>query len=475
MATEPFPETKVLRERAHSLCTGLFFRLDEFVDDFPTGIPRNLIEVVQSLLRELQSIADEEDDPEILWDICSVLEFTEPEPPGLSQSLDWLDNAHTAQTPSGLVQLLRVASKQMGLPGDFLVAPDHELNYSILDFIRVWRELLSDLLDTKELDEIFKALPATCYVVRFPRITRENVLSHAILGHELGHPIAEDFLAQYKASAAYQKKVKQVTSAIRSELQKQSKLNNVDLAAEQPRAFRKVDALFHRAIEELISDSVAVFTFGPSALFAFYDLFIGGDYDAPPNEPYEYPPDRYRIRLMLELVKEKGHLAVLTTSLQHPTYLQVRKAVREMLSHLESLASETSDLEQLKYDPWTRIAYDWLKQSLPKAVDYARSRVKNFMYEADVIKKEIPDLIKLLKIGVPPAERGAWPDPVQVDWRSSLLAGWCMRLDLIAKNTAPGAKLETQMRELSDLTMKGIEYSILRQEYSQTYPEAVGK
>jgi hypothetical protein len=113
MAVKPFPETTLLREKAHALCTGLFFRLDEFVDDFPTGIPRDLIETVQRLLRELQKIADEEEDAEILFDICDLLELTEPQPPGLSQALDWLDNAHTAQTPSGLVQLLRAASKHL--------------------------------------------------------------------------------------------------------------------------------------------------------------------------------------------------------------------------------------------------------------------------------------------------------------------------------------------------------------------------
>lgn len=335
----------------------------------------------------------------------------------------------------------------------------------------LWRELLGEFLPDKELDAVFAPLP-DCELVRFPRISRENVLNHAILGHELGHPIAADFLDGYETSKKYQRKVKLVAANIKKALLYQG-VPAGDLSQKQGEAFEVVATLFSRALEELISDAVAVYTFGPSAVFAFYDLFCADLLDVPPTKPSYYPPHRYRLRLMYSYLQEQDYIVALTRRMQSRAYRRVGNSVRAMLNHLNSITTVRSDVVELRKDPFITIAYDWARDALPDAIRDAKRRVRGFIYPSNVMKREVPALLDLLFIGVPPGERGKWPNPVGVDWRSSLVAAWCMRLYLISSSRNAGDALEKTLRELSDLALKGIEYAILRGEYHTAYPKAL--
>src|SRR5690348_7211482 len=112
-----FTEENYLRQKAHSLCKGLALRLDEFVDEFPAGQPVDLINTVKLFLRQLETDLATTTDLKILRLSCFLIK-------DLTSTLEWLDNAHTAQTPRAVVQLLnKTSSVLFGKSAAVLVSP----------------------------------------------------------------------------------------------------------------------------------------------------------------------------------------------------------------------------------------------------------------------------------------------------------------------------------------------------------------
>lgn len=45
-------EIETLKQRAHTLSRALFLHLDEYIEDFPTGTPQQLIELIKQITIE---------------------------------------------------------------------------------------------------------------------------------------------------------------------------------------------------------------------------------------------------------------------------------------------------------------------------------------------------------------------------------------------------------------------------------------
>lgn len=127
------------------------------------------------------------------------------------------------------------------------------------------------------------------------------MLAHAIFGHELGHPIASDYLASEVKD--YKELKNQVSGLVDKELEK-STVDDDDKLKFKAELFKQILKIRKRALEELISDAVGIFIFGPSAFFAFFELFLSSNLDAEPISDEFYPPPRMRMRLMLELMEK---------------------------------------------------------------------------------------------------------------------------------------------------------------------------
>lgn len=80
-----------LRVRAQALRCGLVARLDEYAFDFPGGAPKRAIELFKALLQAIGKEIDETQDERAITLICGVIR-------GMGALLEYLDNAHTAQT-----------------------------------------------------------------------------------------------------------------------------------------------------------------------------------------------------------------------------------------------------------------------------------------------------------------------------------------------------------------------------------------
>lgn len=460
----PFNEEEFLRDKARALSSGLFLRLDEFVNDFPGGTPGQLIALIKLFLKEIDVQLEITSSRKLLWGYLYLVEQ-------LANSLDWLDNAHTAQTPRGLVQLLEEIASKLYQDAILLVAPTTENNYSIVDLVPYYKLLAEDSLPSKSADSLIQKFPKLLYLVRFPRVERENVLNHAIFGHEFGHPVADDFLRELEQQPEYARRLEQVKQRIQTDDDLSINLSEAMDEIERSKLLSEyvddVQKIHRRALEELVSDSVGIYIFGPSALFASLDVLLQSSLDDAPSNPDYYPPGRFRLRFMARMSEMQEHINAIKSLELRSTLLPVRDSAVEIFKYLDRVTESTDDDDSIKDEPLVRIAYEWVNETLPHAVNHARERVSRIIYSASTASEDLPALLERLAIDVPPNEIGSWPDVRTPDWRSAMLASWLSAVSATCDDCASLEERTKRTKTIHKLALKGIEYSLLQQRYVQ--------
>lgn len=458
-----FPEEQYLKEKAHALRTGLFFRLEEFVDDFPTGSPGKLIDILKRILTAASDSIEAASDKRILILVYNAVHT-------LSEALDWLDNAHVSQTPRGLADFLDRIASMLAPSSMVLVAPSSKYNYSITDLVPWLTHFAQILVPPASQGSILSQLPQNLYLIQFPRIERENVLGHAVFGHEFGHPIAARFLQNYIATTEGQthahEAAREIAVVFQTEL---SALPPLGQMKAKMRHFQVVSQIHKRAIEELVSDAVGVFLFGPSALFALSDLFCQTELDQLPERGnYYYPPSRFRLREMHSLLEENGHLKALNELPGRGGAPLVSDAARSVLEYIGHLIADDLDRKNIGDEPHVSIAYRWVNKCLHAGHQYAQSEVGTLLYTVELATREISPLIDRLKMELPPSEIGIWPDETNADWRSAILSAWVMKFHQATNAGLGSSERRKKVVDTQRLALKGVEYCLLRDLYKKS-------
>lgn len=374
----------------------------------------------------------------------------------LGKTLEYFDNAGTDQTPRGLVCLLRSLYERLGRNSALLAWPQADYNFTIRNYVETLKRLFANMGPNAKMDGILAKYKGPADFVSFPRIERDNVLMHAIFGHELGHPIATDFLTQESAKPEYATKELEIRNEVSAALGAANSL------AELHTAMQTVFALRFRALEELISDTVGIYLFGPSALFAGYEINLWA-LDVVPSAGNDcYPPGRMRIRVCLEAARSLKHLAVLANHSDSPSF----RAAASLTDQLAALAAEDSDKKAIETNALAKIAYKWVDASLSDAQAFAKQAVGSAVYEDAIFEAEVPDLVGRLKNGLPPNELGNSLNPRRVDERSAILAAWLAVLEESQSPTATTGSTDDVAR-LNEKTLRALEYIVLEREYRE--------
>lgn len=456
-----YDEIRYLRSKAHALCEGLRLRLTEFDDDFPAGSPGQLIAITTTFLEKIRDEVEAATDKNILLAFFRLIDT-------LSSTLDLLDNAHTAQTPRGLVQFLEEIANSLYPGSCLLVSPSSTYNYSITNIIPALSQLAKDALPSSVAASLTGTFPKDLYVVRFPRIERDNVLNHTVFGHEFGHPIADDFIALHEQQAIFAARL----TAAKQKIQADPHLSALLAARTDPveqsyllsQFVDTVVALHKRGLQELVSDAVGVHLFGISALLAGLDVFGQTSLDSAPRQPQYYPPPRYRLRLMYQTLIANQQIAGLL-KLAYPEHLAaIGEAAKGVFAHLESLTSENHDKAEIVKNAVIKIAYEWLDETLPEAFHYAEQRLKAVIYTPDFSGKAFIALVERLALDIPPNEVGLWPALEPGEWRSGLLASWLVAI-AHSLDTAGTAKSRLDgLKTVHKLALKGVEYGVIQKQ-----------
>ncbi len=464
-----FSETEHLKRRNHTLILGLRARLEEiYSSDFPTSTPQLVIDLLQQILTNLSNEISNSSNEDFLSLTCQLVQ-------DFGEYLHFLDNANTEQTPRGLVQILEEVLGILDPNAHLLAWPQADYNYGIIDILPILKNATANVFSKEVNDRIFREYPDALKLISFPRIDRDDILVHSIFGHELGHPIADDFISTYELTSAFQQGLKEAASNVEEEYKdKLSKLSGINLIETQRAIIDGLIKVYKRGIAELVSDCVGVIIFGPSALFAAYEVLITDGLDnAPVNSQY-YPPSRMRIRLSKQIMDEESFTSNLLDLPEKDLPEGVSDAIRNFVSHIEEISSSSYDRDAINNEPILREAYAWIDKSLPDAISYARNETIDVRYDSDVIKDEVPELLNRLYLGVPPNEIGRYPDVRPANWRTAILAAWIYRLTGRRVESQRVVEMsEKEIERTHSLTLRAIEYIILTNRYS-TYVSSAG-
>jgi len=357
----PFVPLDHWRRRTQQIIEGLLERIDDLsVSDYPAPAPIQVIEFLQDFLRVLSGEVDKAGSENKLRLLSSLVQ-------DLGIFLEWLDNAHTGQTPRGLVQVLKDLMDRM-VPNFRVVArPQPEYNYSIIDLGLLLKKLVDQFVPLSKQTAFQRYLGSPVKLISFPRIERDNLLAHAIFGHELGHPIADEFLSEEAKDPDHKADQTRIQQLITDFLDHHSATASLDAGEKLQRKtkiFKTVLEVRKRALEELISDAVGILIFGPSALFSMFELLWSGNWDAKPAPDDWYPPSRMRMRLMLKLLEDLGWAQAFSTLAQgsiSPPYIATAQG---FIDEAKNLVLVTSDESAIDRDQILKIAYDWMRSGL---------------------------------------------------------------------------------------------------------------
>lgn len=456
------------RRRTRQYVAGLHQRIDELsVSDYPAATPNQVIAFLQDFLGVIDAgigKAVSEDKLRVLTDLTQ----------DLGMFVQWLDNAHTGQTPRGLVQLLKDMMDRLAPDSRVIACPRADYNYSILELGQHINGLVQKFVPLSKQAGFASHLAKPIKLILFPRIERDNVLTHAIFGHELGHPIATEFLNAEISTPAYgaaQTAIQQQIDAYVTGLPEASSMDATQKLDLVTRLLRMVLEIRKRALEELISDAVGILLFGPSAFFAMFEVLWVGNWDSLPKHESWYPPSRMRVRLALQLLDDLGWPQAIDQMQTDPIAGPYASAALAFVTEGRTLAGATTDEQAIDTEPVLKIAYDWMRGSLPDALTFSKGRVDAVAYKAATIA-DLPGLLERLQIGVPPNELGNPLEPRSVDYRSALLAAWTFKL----RGLSPSSSEPLSAREaerLNQNTLRAVEYIILQDDYrKETSPMA---
>jgi hypothetical protein len=355
-----------------------------------------------------------------------------------------------------------------------IACPRADYNYSILDLGQHINGLVQKFVPLSKQPGFAEHVAKPIKLILFPRIERDNVLTHAIFGHELGHPIATEFLnaeASDPAFSSAQTKIQQQVEAI---VATQPNVATMDAAKRLDLTTRLVRTVFEirkRALEELISDAVGILLFGPSAFFAMFEVLWVGNWDSPPKHDSWYPPSRMRIRMGLQLLDDLGWPQAIDQMKQDAIAGAYAGATLDFLNEARGLAATNTDEQAIDGDPVLKIAYDWTRGTFPAAIEFSKQRVDVAAFKAAKIA-DLPGLIERLQLGVPPNEIGNPLSPVTVDYRSALFAAWAFKL----RGLNPSASQPLSAREtdrLNQNTLRAVEYILLQDDYRKAMAQGV--
>lgn len=205
---------KHLKQKAHLLNSSLSNRLSElYISDYPTESPQILIDLLQKLIKQISKKIDELNSKDEIVLICNLItEF--------SNFFEVLDNANSEQTPNSIAYLIEELFYNLYPGAIFLLWPSNEYNYSIENIIPSLKDTVKNLfVNPQELNDIFEESNKQLSLISFPRIERDNLLNHVILGHELGHPFADNFIYNDELGDKYKKGLEECSKIIDIEFQ----------------------------------------------------------------------------------------------------------------------------------------------------------------------------------------------------------------------------------------------------------------
>ena len=436
---------------------------------FPSETPRILIDIIKNICLALKhhalttgedtgSLDDEDIENELKIILSLLLDIT--------PHLRFVEGASVERTPWDLVQPFEDFSRRIYQKTPIILRPQWAYNFTIRpNLIRTYKACLESILSDDEHRVLFDKCPEEIYVISFPGIERKNILLQSILGHELGHPIASEYLGNEDQSS--------YLSEIRDEVDKHiTETDPTKRSQELSDKVKLIQMIRNTGLNEIISDLVAIHLFGIAVFFAAYEIAIMMSMDDISGQGnYFYPPWRYRLREMhTELDWNSFEMKMKEVLSRNNEYETVYKIISERMTQLKRVTDEKEDVDRINKEDIKHIAYQSIQKALPRVRIFLNNKPS---LSVDISVENIFLLNQRLMLNLPPnAIENISPfEPIIPSMPEIINAGWFNKLTYLPDKitTLNEDKHYDKLNILNSLIYKALELREIHLKYKEVF------
>lgn len=476
---ETISRVRVIKEQCENLLS------KDFASQAPKNLAQTHINICHYLETAIKSIYKDIDWKNIkkIESSFILLQTTDSIIREFGSHIRYIDGAQTQKVPWGLISPLEKYLKRFLSDVEILFRPQWKYNYAIIptNLYEYYSKTLSSYethVENKNLSEILKPLKKYFYIVSFPSIERENILLHCLLGHEIGHLEAKTYISS--RNKEFLKLIQDKIADVVNQRIKKPEFKNVpeeimpQIKQEITQAYLKeTSEIWERGLEEILSDIVGSFLFGPAILFSNLEIALqdlNGLDITPGKDNNYYPPWRMRLRNIYQVQRDLKLFPLQKKAFQSkPIYNNVSKGFKLV----ENIIQEKSDEQMLKSNDLLKIAYEEIENDLVNAKRLILIKLSELflLLNPDSFYKNLSHLIEKIDFGVPPnpyensiskRKPAAIVEIINAAWFYKL--SWKYRL--FDKKNQFNENIFSKRERMNRLALKAIEYADMEKDYS---------
>jgi hypothetical protein len=291
---------------------------------------------------------------------------------------------------------------------ELIVTSSTDLNYSIQSIP------LADLKDVLNLsDSEVQGFPKRLFVASLPSIEYDQALQHCIFGHELSHPLWEEYSIQESLPQLIvdKEKLGKLLEALGRQAAEPTRKDFPEALTEVLRAPQRIQTATVKWCKELASDLFALAFLGPAFIFSV--IYFTCSFERLDFASDSHPPSRLRLNLLF------GFLELL-----YPDKNVFSPKTEAFLTKWRKIGDQQISMEDPIHElVLDTIANSELKEGLPSLVLRLLSRLPS-KYTQDNYKNDVKILCPLIDAQIPPAEYLSDGKYDQATFAGILNAGW---------------------------------------------------
>ncbi|MDP3066170.1 MAG: hypothetical protein Q8N08_05460 [Methanobacteriaceae archaeon] len=409
----------------------------------------------------------------------------------IGSHIRYVDGAQTQKLPWSFISPLEKYLKKFRPDIEIMFRPQWKYNYTIIT-MNLYDYYLKTLTrykpydKEKSLEDILKTLKKSFYIVSFPTIERKNILLHCLLGHEIGHLVAKEYFTSQRNQELLQSIRDKVATIINNKRIEDGFPNVPPLfipqLAQQVRQaeIERANKIWQRGLEEILSDIIGSFLFGPAVLFSTLEIALqdlNGLDKLPDEDNNYYPPWRMRLRNIFEVIKDSKLFPLQEDKFKSK---KVVSSVTKRFNLIENIIREESDKKVIESNDIVKFAYEEIDKDIIKAKEIYAAKLESLSVKPSDFYKHLPHLIERIDYGIPP---NAYEKSINEREPATIVevinAAWFHKLSweerLFDKEGNFNEEICEKRDRMNRLALKALEYSDIEEDYIQWHIEKRGQ
>lgn len=387
----------------------------------------------------------------------------------ISSNLQFIENSKMDKIPWSLVEPLQKIASSITPNAKIVLCQQWDYNYSIYtrNLFDQYHELiliLEEFLSEDTFLNLETKLKTPLYLVNFPYLEKNNILLFSLLGHEIGHLVADKYIKSLGPDVLgydFRKTLKELYEG------KYKGLTPL------PNYLAFCSNAWTRLFEELISDVVGCLSFGPAMLFSMFEFALQYDLDTIPTDSNGfYPSWRSRLRIILNTITKFLHTF---DDLESSVFTDIN--VNNRLIQIKTIVDDAKDIAILNEDN-NILIYTIYKNVLEKIESYIPDLLVQFgknSFDETAFFDNINILNLRLKAGIPPNILNDLDLSTISTIEEIINSAWKYRLSWEAEIFDDEGNFNQEYintrKNLNKLTIKAIEYINLSNNYKEYIEE----